>query len=114
MNYIRVIPRDLFNEANLLKWMGRVYIQSEYTDDVKVELTDEGSKGGFRIMQSPADGSIYVENVIVTVKGRRVHLFTGLNSRSELPLYAEYGSKVESVFDSEGYFTDEFMDITTE
>lgn len=78
MNYARVIPRDLFNEANLLKCYGRLALE--------VDLEHDG--GAFDIQQDPASGALHVANVRLVVRGREVPLFRPLNSREPWPLWA--------------------------
>ena len=59
MSYIRVIPRDLFNEANLLKCHGQLVIHLEgrlpnagFPEDVS----------RFEVEQDPNSGAIYIES----------------------------------------------------
>lgn len=90
-NYTRVIPRDLFNEAKLLKCLGAL---SLYADDseggaLSVQFYGDGFEG-FEVCQNPADGSISVYNVRIWIGGREVRAFTPLNSRAPWPLWLEY------------------------
>lgn len=111
MSYIRVIPRDLFNEAKLLKCLGRLYIEAEHQPEGKVEVAFayEHSHSRFDIQQEPSDGSIYVSNVHVTVNSKRVHVYTGLNARSDWPMYASLNDETVAVFDDNGHLTPEFL-----
>ena len=86
MSYIRVIPRDLFNEASLLKCLGKLYILVENTTDRSAKF-DVEDVPAFEIQQDENDGSIYVANLPFSVSGRRVHLSRPLNSREPWPLY---------------------------
>lgn len=117
MSYARVIPRDLFNEANLLKCLGQLYIalDNEQGHDAVLELTDD--TGGWEIDQSPDDGSIRAWNVRLTVKGVDIPLYRPLNSRQPHPLWVEVptfppvpGCQPEDfrVFTEEGKLSDEF------
>lgn len=36
MTYLRVIPRDLFNEAKLLKCLGKLYLEAEKSGGARV------------------------------------------------------------------------------
>lgn len=106
--YQRVIPRDLFNESNLLKCMGRIYILLETTDCSNVELTHDDE--AFDIEQNQYTGGIYVRNVRLMVRGKHVHLERPLNSRGAWPLYATMEDDDEiSVFDDDGNFTQEML-----
>lgn len=86
MSYIRVLPRDLFNEANLLKCLGQLWLLLDGKDG-PVKFETEAVEEGFWILQDPADGSTYVSNVEVSVRGKRAHLSRPLNSRNPWPLY---------------------------
>jgi hypothetical protein len=97
MNYYRVLPRDLFNEANLLKCLGRL---SLLIHDGKLPRWDCLHDGGaFDIEQDESDGSLFVKNVRFTVGGHPIHLYRPLNSREPWPLLTE---DCEPVFDDEG------------
>lgn len=86
MSYNRVIPRDLFNEADLLKMLGKLWLRTEGYDTVEMELTD-GGRQGFRIEQDQGDGSIFAENVRFAVKGKSYHLYRPLNTREPWSLW---------------------------
>lgn len=119
MSYIRVIPRDLFNESSLLKCIGRIYINLENAVRAdEAELRDETELGEpFNVIQSPDDGSIYLANVSLYVRRRKVHLSRPLNSRDPWPLWAiipldvagDEGEEIE-VFTDEGEFSPDFLD----
>lgn len=91
MSYSRVIPRDLFNEGNLLKCYGALWIGLE-----KLGLQDwlihEGE--GFEVYQDDADGSTYLANVRLMLGGLTdaipVMLRRPLNSREAYPIYATF------------------------
>lgn len=97
MSYHRVIPRDLFNEANLLKCLGKVVtmIQDDKIPGLQVcEGQDEdGINEGFKIEQDPTDGSISVDTTCLSFhdgRGNEVHFRTGLNSKEPWPLVMDY------------------------
>jgi hypothetical protein len=111
----RVIPRDLFNEAKLLKCLGNIYIQAEYQPPgtVEIHFFDHTDKG-FDVCQNPADGMLYSNNISVRVHGLFVHVMTNYNSKDPWPLYAYItldASEPIQVFNGEGIFTDEFLAI---
>lgn len=108
MTYRRVIPRDLFNEASLLKCLGRLAILTEDLPGVAMQYGGEGDPDeGWNIRQDEASGAIYADNVLLWIGGRVAHLERPLNSRDEWPLYLthldgrELGFEIE-VFDSLG------------
>lgn len=105
-NYLRVIPRDLFNEAKLLKCLGNMYIQSErYSKLIKMSHDNDA----FIILQNPSDGSIYCENVQISVNNEIKHFYTPLNSREAYPLFVELDEESIFVFDDSGNFSPEFL-----
>lgn len=137
--YKRVIPRDLFNEAKLLKCLGQLsllihdgqdkdgcrtpeLLSIEYESDVlSVEC---GHCGGgvtvenrqFVIEQCASTGNLYCRNVRIYIDGRKnFDVYTnsfGLNSREPYPLiYDDFGDNCDHVFNDDGTFTDSFIDF---
>lgn len=86
MSYLRVIPRDLFNEANLLKCYGQLYLLTEGNPLVRFGVDEVES---FEICQSPNDGSLTIENLPFFIGAREYRLTIPLNSREPWPLYIE-------------------------
>jgi hypothetical protein len=115
MSYRRVIPRDLFNEANLLKCYGQIYLNVEslpveYAAVVSLEWDGEGTLDAFAIEQREDDGSLSCANVSLMVADTAVRLHRPLNSREPWPLYATPDDDTElSVFDAGGHFSPAFM-----
>lgn len=115
MTYARVIPRDLFNEADLLRCIGRLAIAlgSPETNGHDAGLGDPVDGEAFDIQQDPNDGSISVANVPLIVSGRNVRLYRPLNSRQPLPLWVAAGEIAPAledfrVFEEDGALTDDF------
>lgn len=101
--YARVIPRDLFNEASLLKCYGRLWICLDETPDHRAELVHDGR--AFIVWQCEGDGSISILNVKLLLGGKVVNLARPLNSREPWPLWAEAewcGVDDIRVFDDDG------------
>lgn len=109
----RVIPRDLFNDANILECLGRLALVIHTgTDDKRptpegLEIEHDGRP--FDIVQDPADGELSVANVIVTNRGKPIPLATVYNSRGAYPLYATIDGETVKVFDDYGKFESEFL-----
>lgn len=101
MSYERVIPRDLFNEASLLKCYGRLYIVLEGYRNVGFAMNSVSS---FDVVQREDDGALYVENLPFTIGDYEYRLTRPLNSRAPWPLYAE--SLDDPDFDPVCVFTD--------
>ena len=113
MSYTRVIPRDLFNEANLLKCFGKLFCNLEKVNSKFSLEFDDSSEERFDVQQYIDDGSLYIRNIHLQDKdGNRVKLFRPLNSRLQYPLVAVNSSNEDVfVFDEDGNFTEEFMKI---
>jgi hypothetical protein len=109
MSYQRVIPRDLFNEANLLKCYGQLYLQLERLNIPGVELVHDGEM--FDIDQDPVDGSLFFENVRLWVHDEPQILFRQLNSREPWPLYIDGTEAPEpfAVFNDDGTLSEEML-----
>lgn len=108
MSYFRVIPRDLFNEANLLKCYGRIYINLETAELPHVEFIHDGE--AFQVEQDASDGSLFISNVQLLVNGQPQNLRRPLNSRASWPLELvddEQGNI--PVFNADGTFTEEML-----
>lgn len=109
MSYRRVIPRDLFNEANLLKCYGQLWLALEYKGHQAV-LHHTRTTQDFGVMQNESDGSLTLQNVVLFVRDEIVLLHRPLNSREPYPLYAITPEDEEiAVFQSDGSLTREFQ-----
>lgn len=108
MSYQRVIPRDLFNEANLLKCLGRFWIETERFQPHKVTFEHDGE--AFDVWQDE-DGALYVRNVEIIINGSPHTAFRPLNSRAPWPLYILGGVDGEpmDVFQEDGELTPEVL-----
>lgn len=108
MSYLRVIPRDLFNEANLLKCYGQIYLNLEKLGLPDVGLEHDGS--AFEIEQDPGDGSLTVANVPLNVRGEFFYPYRPINSRYPWPLYVdpEAGAEI-AMFNDDGSFSDDMI-----
>lgn len=104
MSYLRVIPRDLFNEANLLKCFGRLYINLETANLPGVGL--EHDHEAFNIDQDENSGAIFLTNVTLLVNGHEIRLECPMNSRSPWPLQIiGKDDEVIEVFNADGSFS---------
>lgn len=112
MSYTRIIPRDLFNEANLLKCYGRLYICLENYFGGPVKLAEDVNH--FEVIQRPADGWTYIANIPLTIRGSKFLLTRPLNARDPWPLYAEEIDNPDAepirIFDNNGELSQEFLD----
>lgn len=105
--YTRVIPRDFFNEAKLLKCMGFLAL---YILDEKVPFEMEIKESGepFEIIRNDEHDMLIVQNYDVYIKGKVYEVGTLYNSKDNFPLYAIIDDEEIKVLDEKGNFTDEF------
>lgn len=96
-----MLPRDLFNEADLLKMLGKLIIHI-MDNPTPVPWSYDHGGDAFEIVQNEDDGSISCANVKFFVGREPVHLFRPLNSRKQWSLYAVYRGEEYHVFDSIG------------
>jgi hypothetical protein len=112
MGYYRVIPRDLFNEAKLLKCFGRLSLLVHdlmLPDGVNIEINHDGE--AFKIEQDFNSGDLYINNIITSINNSYVTFKTKLNSKDNYPLICEYQYDYYNVFDDSGEFTEEFIEF---
>jgi hypothetical protein len=110
MAYMRVTPRDLFNEANLLKCLGRLMILLDNLPaSGHLAVLDEGDGSPFDIQQDDSSGAIEVVNLPLRIGGQQYRLMRPLNSRQPWPLYAENYDDAVSVFTDDGHLSGEFL-----
>lgn len=110
MTYKRIIPRDFFNEAKLLKCMGLLSLKiedRETPEGIKIEI--ESNNEPFEIVLLE-EGSLTIKNYLVKVNGKRVTMKTTYNSKSPFPLMCGIGYDEWPVFTDEGEFDEEFIE----
>lgn len=114
MSYQRVIPRDLFNEAKLLKCLGQLALLIH--DGVRIPrgltLEHETPEDGFQIEQNQDSGALYCCNLECFCDGRLIGLSTPYNSKDAFPLRFVRGDDDEGrVFNEDGSLSDEFREL---
>lgn len=113
MSYRRVLPRDLFNEADLLKCLGRLVILVEGLSHAGFD--EEDVDGPFVIKQNPFDGSLEVTNLTFRISGEHFFLHRPLNSREPWPLFLNSASDPDfeeiRVFDPSGRLSTEMRSL---
>lgn len=111
-SYIRVIPRDLFNEAKLLKCMGQLVLL--IIDNMGPDgLTFKHDGEPFKIVLFE-DGHLNIWNLHFDLKGIMVIFKTNYNSKSNYPLLCQHDSCDYLVFEDNGEFTEEFKQFCKE
>lgn len=114
MTYTRVCPRDLFNEANLLKCLGQLYLMTEGMPGCSWADPQPGEP--FVIDQDDADGSLSVANATLLIDGERCVFRRPLNDRDPWPLICTHVgttmlSEEAAVFTDAGALSAEFMAV---
>lgn len=108
-NYQRVIPRDLFNEAKLLKCIGRLCLYI-HDGNVPCEMTFSEPEEQFQIALMD-EGALTITNVDFRINGH-VYLFkTTYNSKANYPLFVQTDDGDIEVFGDTGDFTTDFYDF---
>jgi len=111
--YLRVIPRDLFNESKLLKCIGRLVLMIHDGYNINGLLKFTHDEQSFKIGLHN-EGYLQVSNIIFYIKDERVDFVTTYNSKASYPLAAYYKYCEYPVFDEQGNYTDEFIEFCTE
>jgi len=108
-SYLRVIPRDLFNESKLLKCLGQI---SLLIHDGKMKGAtlehDDSEFAGFQIEQNQDSGALYCSNLTLYVKGERIGLNSRYNSKAAFPLFFEFRDEEQPAFNDDGTLSAEF------
>jgi hypothetical protein len=103
MSYPRVIPKDLFNEAKLLKCIGRFALKIHNCEISGVNMTIEDNEEYFKIEQNPLTAELYISNLFISDKdGEEIYLYTKYNSKENYPLLMFYKKNEYYVFDETG------------
>lgn len=108
MKHIRVIPRDLFNEAKLLKCLGALIIAIEDRKVNGLNLSIEFDGEAFDIRQNPNDASLSCVNLRCYLDGEEIELFSPYNSKEDYPLMARFKGEEYYIFEGRGYFMPTF------
>lgn len=115
MSYQRVIPRDLFNEAKLLKCLGQLALFIH--DGVKVPRglafeEQDNTEGGFQIEQNPNSGALYCCTLELFFRGKLIELSAPYNSKDAYPLRFVWDDENEGrVFNEDGSISDDFRAV---
>ena len=116
MPYTRVIPRDLFNEAKLLKCLGRLALvihdgRDKCRNEIPAGLRTESDGQPFRIAQRPGCGALYCENATFWMFDVQLFMQVPYNSREPYPLQCVLADMSEmEVFDTDGDLSFEFYE----
>lgn len=104
--YLRVVPRDLFNEASLLKCYGRLALELEGHALPGVQMKP-GQMIAFVVQQDQSSGDISCRNIWVEAGERIIFFRRPLNARDPWPLWTADGET--EVFTEEGKLSPAFL-----
>lgn len=120
-NYTRVIPRDLFNEADLLKSLGKLWCFLDVPEPKAHLIHDDDNLDWFVTAQSDQSGAVSCQNVQLYIKDQFVYLFRPLNDkRSYALMYRDPRTQIDRrVFVIDDYdrvykLTDAFVTMMNE
>jgi len=111
MNYLRVIPRDFFNESKLLKGLGRLSLLelngNRYNIKIRLERDEQSP---FTIKQNPFTGNLYDASTLVYINDKIVSVSQQYNCKASYGLIWENNDSSDFVFKDNGEFTEEFIE----
>lgn len=108
---LRVLPRDAFNDASLLKCIGKLTMMIE---DGMLDLKYEYDGEPFDICQDESDGSTFVRNIVFYTAdvdgftGRLIRHRRPMNSRDNWPLMLYLGDDEYYAFNEKGEYMPSF------
>ena len=109
--YERVIPRDLFNEANYMKCLGQLALILHDHPLPNIELTGSYFECGMDLNQN-IDGDLYTDDLVLSnsLSHVRYVFYRPLNSREAWPIQIySVDHEMVDVFTNEGKLSPEFL-----
>lgn len=110
-NYNRVIPRDFFNEAKLLKCFGVLALKvldCQVPQGINISIEESGE--AFKVKLDQINGSLHIVNYPVSINGEIVEVGTQYNSKDNFPFYCYINYCEILIFDEDGNFSEEFIE----
>jgi hypothetical protein len=112
LEYKRVIPRDLFNEAKLLKCLGQLSLLIHDGKCPKsLQLQHNNPEQGFLIGIDESDGGVYCHNLKLFLGEIEIYLVSVLNSKDNYPLLYRDDNEEGEVFTKQGELSQEFLEM---
>jgi hypothetical protein len=107
--YTRVIPRDFFNEAKLLKCMGQLALKildRQLPDGIDIVIEESGEPFNIELSE---DGALFISNYGITINNNPAFIGSTYNSKAPYPLFVCVDYEETQVFDDSGNFTTDFI-----
>lgn len=108
-DYNRVIPRDLFNEAKLLKCIGKLVLSIH--DGLGINNMTFEHEGDPFIIGLHDEGYLSVTNIRFEMNGQRMFFQSQYNSKNQYPLFCRYDYCDYLVFEETGEYSEEFKQL---
>ena len=112
INYNRVVPRDLFNESKLLKCIGKLTLLMH--DNLAPNGLTCLHDGEPFVIGLTDCGHLKIQNIIFSYDNFELDFKTVYNSKSNFPFYCDYDNCEYLVFDENGDFDEEFLNLLEE
>jgi len=112
--YQRVLPRDLFNEANLLKCWGQLELLTMENPVVQIKHNQFLHDNGFIVHLNDYDCSLEVVNLRLFINSVCYRVFRPMNSRDPYPLMLEIDKDTDEhieIFTDSGQFSERFNQL---
>lgn len=110
--YVRILPRDLFNESKLLKCYAQLalHIHDGKADPaLRLEHRDRRNRGFIIDMDGPRN-LLYCRNLSLRVRKAEIRVGTPINSREPYPMeFVEPDENFGPVFIDNGDLSPEFL-----
>ncbi len=110
-DYVRVLPRDLFNEAKLLKCIGRLcllILDNNNPGNITHTEMQQGEQFQVELLE---EGALLIANIAFRVNGVTMIFKTKYNSKQNYPLYVEHQLTDYLVFNEAGEWDQEFLTL---
>jgi len=108
MSYLRVIPRDFFNESKLLKCLGKLLINSKTIgEEITIKFKEPAEPFNIELNESWA--ILVVTNYKITVNGFTYTFGTTYNSKDNYPLVMLDEYEEINVLNEDGTINGEFL-----
>ena len=111
-DYTRVSPRDLFNEAKLLKCLGQLALHIHDAKCPGVTFKDSGSP--FKIGLHDAGYLTAGAGIKFSISGEPLWLGISYNSRAPFPLICMVDWEEIEVFNEDGSINDDFLALAAQ